>query len=275
MTSRLASICFALAIWGLTFCNSSTNGAEKEGNPPPSITPGPPARLVAPRRDPPDQPFRRAPMSASSRSIAISLTTNLHVAFDVKLLRTHTAWAGPGLNLFGPPFTGTKTPFICGYEGTPLWTSPPFFPWSVGRPPEQDLRTAPGRSDFKAISTRDEATTLVYDLAANDGLLVRVHETPHQAPAVGGNAIVRTFEVAPCRDDLWLLAHAEMGVFEILPGPQNAIIIKRENDLLLAVAAGEKGLAWKQVETNVSYTVEVVTEEGTDKSNPTVTVAGL
>ena len=213
-------------------------------------------------------------MSAASRSIAISLTTNLHVAFDVKLLRTHTAWAGPGLNLFGPPYTGTKTPFICNYDGAPLWTSPPFFPWSVGRLPEQDLRTAPGRSDFKAINTKGEATTLVYELAANEGQLVRIHETPRHAPTGGGNAIARRFEIAPCRDDLWLLAHAEMGVFEKIPNPQNAIIIKRENDVLLAVAGGAAGLAWRQAETNVSYVVEVITEEGTDNGNPTVTVAG-
>src|SRR5881394_3607308 len=56
------------------------------------------------RRDPPDQPFRRAPMSESSRSIVIPLATNVHWAFDAQLLRTHTVWAGPGLNLRGPPY---------------------------------------------------------------------------------------------------------------------------------------------------------------------------
>jgi hypothetical protein len=129
-------------------------------------------------------------MSAASRSIAISLTTNLHVAFDVKLLRTHTAWMGPGLNLFGPPYTGTKTPFICNYDGTPLWTSPPFFPWSVGHLPEQDLRTAPGRSAFKAIEKSAKRQPSLR-IAANEGQLVRIHET---ASADGRNAIVRRFE---------------------------------------------------------------------------------
>src|SRR5436190_22858175 len=42
------------------------------------------------RRDPPDQLFRRAPMSESARSIVIPLGTNLHWAFDAQLLRTHT-----------------------------------------------------------------------------------------------------------------------------------------------------------------------------------------
>ena len=274
MTSRAASICSALATWGLAFCNFSTNGAEKDGSSTPSIVPHAAAPPVAPKHDPLDQPFRRAPMSAASRSIAISLTTNLHVAFDVKLLRTHTAWMGSGLNLFGPPYTGTKAPFICNYDGTPLWTSPPFFPWSVGQVPGQDLRTAPGHSDFKAIDTKREATTLVYELGANEGQLVRIHETPQQAPTGGENAIVRRFEIAPCRNDLWLLAHAEMGVFEKVPDPQNAIIIKRDHDVLLAMASGAAELAWRQTETNVSYVVEVITEEGTDNGNPTVTVAG-
>src|SRR5688572_7564156 len=68
-----------------------------------------------PKRDPPDQPFRRAPMAESPRSIAIPLGTNLHLAFDTQLLRTHTAWSGPSLNLFGPPYHGGKEPFICAY----------------------------------------------------------------------------------------------------------------------------------------------------------------
>ncbi|MCI0538212.1 MAG: hypothetical protein L0Z50_23645, partial [Verrucomicrobiales bacterium] len=74
-----------------------------------------PARLTAtnvastrpiPKRDPADQPFRRAPMRQSARSIAIPLGTNLHLAFDTELLRTHSAWAGPSLNLYGPPYHG-------------------------------------------------------------------------------------------------------------------------------------------------------------------------
>src|SRR6266404_7942030 len=70
------------------------------------------------RRDPPDQPFRRAPMAESSRSIVIPLATNLHWAFDAQLLRTHTVWAGPGLNLRGPPYTAEKSPFLCDIVGT-------------------------------------------------------------------------------------------------------------------------------------------------------------
>src|SRR5205814_5922103 len=84
------------------------------------------------RRDPPDQPFRRAPMAESSRSIVIPLATNLHLAFDAQCLRTHTVWSGPGLNLRGPPYTGEKSPFLCDFEGEVLWGNPPLVPWRVG-----------------------------------------------------------------------------------------------------------------------------------------------
>ena len=60
------------------------------------------------QRDAMDQPFRRAPMAESPRSIVIPLATNLHLAFDARLLRTHTLWSGPGLNLRGPPYAGAE-----------------------------------------------------------------------------------------------------------------------------------------------------------------------
>src|SRR5688572_27104758 len=82
------------------------------------------SKRPVPKRDPADQPFRRAPMGESPRSIAMPLSTNLHIAFDTELLRIHTAWVGPSLNLFGPPYHGGKEPFICTYDGTALWTMP-------------------------------------------------------------------------------------------------------------------------------------------------------
>src|SRR5439155_15647487 len=67
------------------------------------------------KRDLPGQPFRRAPMAESSRSIVIPLATDLHLAFDAQLLLTHTVLSGPGLNLRGPPYTGAKSPFLCDF----------------------------------------------------------------------------------------------------------------------------------------------------------------
>src|SRR5690349_8732266 len=70
-----------------------------------------------PKHDPADQLFRRAPMSAATRSVVIPLATNLHLAFDPELLRTHAVWMGNGLNLFGPPYHGSSDRFICDFDG--------------------------------------------------------------------------------------------------------------------------------------------------------------
>src|SRR5687767_11660191 len=78
-------------------------------------------KVIKPRLDPPDQPFRLAPMPEASRSIHVRLATNFHFAFDVPLLRIHTLWEGPGLDLHGPPYTGNKTPFLARVNGNPLW----------------------------------------------------------------------------------------------------------------------------------------------------------
>jgi hypothetical protein len=59
---------------------------------------------IIPKYDPPDMPFRRAPIGLSSRSIVVSVATNLHVAFDAKVLRTHTVLEGESLNLFGQSY---------------------------------------------------------------------------------------------------------------------------------------------------------------------------
>jgi hypothetical protein len=76
---------------------------------------------VAPAHDPPDIPFRRAPMGLSSRSIVVSLATNLHLAFDAKLAVTHSVWEGAPLNLYGPPFNDSANRFICDFTGNLLW----------------------------------------------------------------------------------------------------------------------------------------------------------
>src|SRR5437667_11036022 len=107
---------------------------------------------AAMNHDPSDQPFRRAPMAESSRSIVIPLATNLHLAFDAQCLRTHTVWSGPGLNLRGPPYTGEKSPFLCDFEGEVLWSNPPIFPWSAGV--KEDLSERPRGARFEGISTK-------------------------------------------------------------------------------------------------------------------------
>src|SRR5688572_18722178 len=72
---------------------------------------------ITPRHDPIDQLFRRAPMAESARSIVVNLATNLHAAFDTERGRIHTIWKGGPLNLWGPPYSNAKAPFICDFEG--------------------------------------------------------------------------------------------------------------------------------------------------------------
>ena len=71
-------------------------------------------------------------MPQSTRSIVVPLRTNLHLAFDTALLRTHTVWSGKGLALLGPQYGLPKSPFISTNDGTVLWTMPPVFPWADG-----------------------------------------------------------------------------------------------------------------------------------------------
>src|SRR4051794_14360760 len=145
-------------------------------------------------------------MASASRSIIIPLSTNLHLAFDAQLLRTHTAWTGSSLNLLGPPYSGKKTPFICTFDGDILWTMPPFYPWSVGETlPQIDATNSPANAKFRGVSTQTANATLIYDVAVSGGKAVHVHETPIRHETNGSPAIVRRFEIAPCSETLWLL----------------------------------------------------------------------
>lgn len=227
-----------------------------------------------PKRDPADQPFRRAPMASSSRSIVVSVATNLHVAFDAQLLRMHTAWNGPSLNLLGPPYSGKKLPFICTFDGTTLWTTPPFYPWSFGgAPPESDSTNFPGDAGFRGISVKNGTTTLIYDVAGGDGKSVRVKETPIRHTAGRDLTIARRFEIAPSEKTLWLLVHAEMGKFVRAPDSPT-VSIQRDGNILSATVSGSAGLQWKSVERDVDYEVERITEEGTVKGNPRDKIQG-
>ncbi|MBU6401318.1 MAG: PQQ-dependent sugar dehydrogenase [Verrucomicrobia bacterium] len=229
-------------------------------------------------------------MAGGSRSIAINLTPDLHLAFDTTLLHTEAAWRGPGLNLLGPPYTGRKAPFICNYDGVTLWTLPPIFPWSAEGVPGEVLRPPPPGSGFRGLSTKAGLTALIYDVALPNGQTIRVHEIPRAVPMADEMPIARRLEIAPSPSDLWWLAQAEMGRLvpslaradaPVSPGSGGAggtglaaVLIQRKNDLLLAVAHGAPGLSWQTVETNFSYPVEIVTEQGTETGNPVRVVSG-
>src|SRR5688572_12082706 len=113
-------------------------------------------KLARPRHDPPDQLFRRAPMAQSARSIVVNLGTDLHYAFDSELARVHTVWVGGPLNLWGPPYSYAKTPFICDFDGKTLFSFPSVSPWFHGRDNLQ--------SRFRAITTEGGNVAFSYDL---------------------------------------------------------------------------------------------------------------
>jgi len=207
------------------------------------------------------QHFWRVPMSAASRSIAIDLGPGHHLAFDVKLLRTHTAWEGPRLPQVGMPFNGQSGATIRLVPGTVLWETPPWCPWSVGSIPHGVSNAPPAGSDFRAVSTKGGRVTLQYDIAASVDQRVRIHESARTETNGAAIAMVRRFELAPCAQTLWMLAHAERGRLGRLPHPRSAVILERGQDAgaLLVVARGG-ATAWKLEEGPVSYTVESITE---------------
>lgn len=165
------------------------------------------AAPVTPHYDAPDQPFRMAPMPQSTRSIVVPLATNLHLAFDTALLRTHTVWSGRGLALLGPQYGLPKSPFISTNDGTVLWTMPPVFPWAVGKLPEKDVIQLPTSARFLGCNVIKDSTGIRYELRAGNET-VRVIES---AFAMKKLSLLRRFEISPCQQPMFFLAHAEDG----------------------------------------------------------------
>lgn len=192
-----------------------------------------------PKHDPDDQPFRRAPMAAATRSVVIPLSSNLNVAFDAALLRTHIAWQGGPLNLYGPPYHGSSDRFICDFEGQPLWKTPQSFPWSAGSaPPSTTTTQLPGETRFKGVSSKGDQTRVMYELDFGEER-VAVHELFSTQTIAGQQAVVRRFEMGPSSRDLTVLVHAEPGRLE--PGDGTTIKTIRRNEDLLATGLRAQG----------------------------------
>jgi glucose/arabinose dehydrogenase len=192
---------------------------------------------VAPVHDPSDIPFRRAPMGLSSRSIVVSLATNLHLAFDAKLLSTHTVWEGAPLNLYGPPFNNTATRFICDFTGNLLWGNLLIQPWEfvVPEPGRADL---PRATRFLGVSTKGGQSSFLYELIPSSGQPVRVRETPRAERVLSRDAVVRRFEVAPLVTPVRFSPFHGAGESVSLPGVDGALAIRREKDFLIVAARG-------------------------------------
>ena len=191
---------------------------------------------VVAAHDPPDIPFRRAPMAISSRSIVVSLETNVHLAFDAELLRTHTVWEGAPLNLYGPPFNGTAARFVCDFSGNRLWGNLPVQPWQFARQSGDGFDSADSR--FLGVSTTSGQTHFLYELIHASAPPVRIRETPRMERILSRNAVVRRFEIAPLAEPVRLSSFHGAGrsVFFLEGG--NAVAVRRENDFLLIAARG-------------------------------------
>jgi len=204
-------------------------------------TPAPvpkPAPAVPAFHDPSDLPFRRAPMAQSGRSIVVPLTTNLHLAFDAQLLRTHTVWRGDSLNLYGPPYNGTSTRFVCDFTGTRLWGGLARSPWVF----DAVAADTPGPlTRFAGHSTAGGATAFVYELYPPGDAPVAVIESPRLEQVGGHNVIIRRFEVAPLARRVRLNAHDEPGDPVNIFGVSGAQGIRTPAGVLVAVLRGLPG----------------------------------
>jgi len=204
-------------------------------------TPAPSPKTPAPApafHDPSDLPFRRAPMAQSGRSIVVPLATNLHLAFDAQLLRTHTVWRGEPLNLYGPPYNGTSTRFVCDFTGTRLWGGLARSPWVF----DAVAADTPGPlTRFKGHSTFGGATAFVYELYPPGDAPVAVIESPRLELIGTNHVIIRRFEVAPLARRVRLNAHDEPGDPVNIFGVAGAQGIRTPAGVLVAVLRGLPG----------------------------------
>ena len=195
-------------------------------------------------------------MAQSSRSIVVPLATNLHLAFDAQLLRTHTVWLGDSLNLFGPPYTGTATRFVCDFTGTRLWGSLARSPWSFDAAAED---TGP-LTRFKGHSTFGGATAFVYELYPPGDSPVSVIESPRLERVGEHHVITRRFEVSPRSQRVRLNAHDEPGDPVNIYGVSGAQGIRTPAGVLVAVLRGLPGGSFIPLVTSTPVTEFLVSE---------------
>jgi glucose/arabinose dehydrogenase len=211
---------------------------------------------VVPRHDPPDQLFRRAPMAESARSIVVNLATNLHVAFDTERGRIHTIWKGGPLNLWGPPYSNAKTPFICDFEGERVYTFPQVPVWSS--------MTWPWPIEFKGIRVTNGLVQLEY--GAGSGAEVR----EILAGAVEGSdwAVHRKLHLVfrTHGEDPYYLLFAEGGAR--IEGEKPLKVTGTNGVMYVTIESDAGEVVVDTVEAE--YSEEIVTEAGTEKGNPKV-----
>ena len=202
-------------------------------------------------------------MPQQSRSIAVSVATNLHLAFDTELCRTHTVWSGKGLHLLGPQYSMAKRPFISTNDAPVLWSMPPRSPWFTV---SEKKKSIPLNAQYRAVSTGRDGVSLHYELTLPDGERVKVSETPRAS----GRFIVRRIEIGPASRLLAFVAHDELG-YPLKFNPASRMLRMLRNDgrpLQAFIGHGDF-----KVHADVhhgAYEEEVFTETGATKGNPKV-----
>ncbi|HSH96113.1 MAG TPA: hypothetical protein VK968_18350, partial [Roseimicrobium sp.] len=220
---------------------------------------------LRPRKDPADIAFRRAPMASATRSILIPLSTNLHVAFDTENLNTHAAWAGDSPNLWGSVYHISKDRFYIDYDGRTLWSQPGVFPWKSRKLEKEGFTNSIPKGRFLGISTKDDATTVVYELTVEDVLLpVLVEECFRHRANVPDTLIERRLEIAPSKRSLTFLAHAETGTLLKAPDRLPVVLIDRGTNVLLIAARGTSALKLESAIEDVDYQMPVWREQKND-----------
>jgi len=213
--------------------------------------PGPKPAPVPAAHDPADLPFRRAPMAQSGRSIVVPLATNLHLAFDAQLLRTHTVWRGDSLNLYGPPYTGTSTRFVCDFTGPRLWGNLQRSPWVF----DAVAADAPGPfTRFAGHSTAGGAPAFVYELFPPGDAAVSVIESPRLERVGEHDVVVRRWEISPHSQRFRLNAHDEAADPVNIFGVAGAQGFRTPAGVLVAVLRGLPGANFLPLVTSPSVT---------------------
>lgn len=210
---------------------------------------------LRPRHDPPEQPFRRAPMAESARSIVVNPAPDLHYAFDPDLNRVHTVWQGGPINLWGPPYSYSKDRFICDFEGAVLFSFPPVAPWQAAGKP---LKTR-----FRSLSTAGNSIRLSYEVQIGAGHF-RVEESLDGSPRKEGWTLQRHFSFPqglPANVDL--LAFAEAQAVAEVRG--DSLVWTGTNGVTRATGSlGGKPAGWRVTTNPEDYEVTRITESGTE-----------
>ncbi|MGZ8919973.1 MAG: PQQ-dependent sugar dehydrogenase, partial [Limisphaerales bacterium] len=242
--SSLIKIIWAALVF---LCVDSASGAEHK---------------LVPRHDPVDQLFRRAPMPQSARSVVVNLATNLHAAFDTELGRVHTIWKGGPLNLWGPPYSNTKSPFICDFEGERVYTFPKFSPWLAG--------TERLDAEFRGIKTESGEVAFEYELRGEKTRAVVVESISGATEGERWTVKQRFDFPEGTSEELRFMVFAEGGIDRKLL-PQNKWA--GTNGTVTFFHVGTVG-DWTVFFEQVDYSSEIITEVGTEKGNPVVRYSG-